>query len=285
MKSWLFLALLGLMWGSSYILIKKGLEGFPPVQVASLRIAIAALAFLPVFLLQRKRMPWSKWKPLLLVGLSGNGIPAILFATAQTHLSSSLTGVLSSLTPLFTFVMALLFYDLPFSRARLLGVLLGLAGATLLILQGAPGGASGQDLVYGLLVVVATLMYALSSNTIKSQLNEVSPLITGSAALIFVGLPALGYLCFTDFWTRIAQPGPALTALGYISILSLGGTVVATLFFVELVRAKDAVFASMVSYLIPLVALGWGFLDGEWIGIVHMLGMTFILAGVYLSRR
>ena len=283
--SWLILTLLALTWGSSYILIKKGLVAFPPEQLASLRISISALAFLPILLFRWKKVDWSRWRALLVVGLAGSGFPAILFALAQTKLSSSLTGVLSSLTPLFTLLLAVLFFNVPFMVRKLFGVLIGLGGASLLILFGSGNASASNSWPFALLVLLACCMYALSSNTVKTYLQEMPSLTLSSVAFSMIGPPALFYLWTTDFPTRLSNHPEGWTSLGYICILSLAGTVIASILFFKLVQIKDAIFASTVSYLIPLVAIAWGLLDGEPITLYHFLGMVLILGGVYLTKR
>ncbi|MCB0679065.1 MAG: DMT family transporter [Saprospiraceae bacterium] len=283
--SWLILGLLALTWGSSYILIKRALVAFSAIQVASLRISISALAFLPLLLWRWRQIDWSRWRSLLIVGLAGSGIPAFCFALAQTRLSSSLTGVLSSLTPLFTLLLGILFFRVPFAWWKTVGVLVGLAGAVLLILKGSEGDPQLSEWWPGLLVVLATSMYALSSNVVKSRLQDLSSLTISSVAFFLIGLPGMAVLLATPFFEQLASQPEARTSLGYVAILSLAGTVMASIFFFKLVQLKDAIFASTVSYLIPLVALFWGVFDHEPVTYLHLLGMGLILAGVYLSRK
>ncbi len=281
--SWAVLFLLSLVWGSSYILIKKGLVVFAPEQLACLRISISSLAFLPIFLLHLRRVDWSKTRYLLIVGLAGSFIPAFLFATAQTKLSSSLTGLLSSLTPLFTLLQAFILFHLPFAWNKMIGVLMGLAGACFLIYFG-PQGAS-QNIWYAGLVIIATFLYAYSSNTVKASLQDMNPLTLSATAFVLVGPPALVYLLTTDVLHIIQSHPEGWAALAYVTLLALAGTVLASFLFFWLVQLTNPVFASSVSYLIPLVALAWGVVDGETITIFHFFGMALILAGVYLARK
>jgi drug/metabolite transporter (DMT)-like permease len=137
----------------------------------------------------------------------------------------------------------------------------------------------------GLLVVFAACCYALSSNTVKAYLQNMQSLTISSTAFVLIGPVGIGLLAATDFFTVMATDPQAWSALGYVLILSLAGTVVASILFFRLVQLKDAVFASTVSYLIPLVALGWGYLDGELLSLAHFIGMAFILFGLYLSRN
>ncbi len=282
--SWALIFLLGVIWGSSYILIKKGLVAFSAEQLASLRIAISMLAFLPFLFWRYQRIDWSKWKYYALIGLTGNFFPAFLFAFAQTQISSSVTGVLSSLTPLFTLLLGLVFFGVVFSWNKTLAVAIGLAGAVMLILYGSESEESSHY-GYAVLVIVATLLYATSVNIVKSYLNEVNATDMSIASFLIVGPPGVFYLFQTDFVEVLATHESGWLSLGYIAILAVVGTVVASVLFYRLVQLTSPVFATMVSYLVPMVALFWGFADGEPISIFHFIGMGLILTGVYISRR
>ncbi len=284
-KSFGLLLALGLVWGSSYILIKRGLEVFSPGQVATLRLSITALFFLPVLVKDFRQMPWSHWKPLLAVGIIGNLAPFFLFALAQTHLSSSLTGIISSLTPLFTMVLGLLFFSVRIPASRGIGILLGLAGAIWLAMSGgSPIDDAGNQILYASLVMLATICYAISANLAKTYLQNISSLQISTLSFIFILPFSLLWLYISGAPGLLAQP-ESWSALGYISLLAFLGTVLASLLFYRLVQLSDALFASSVSYIIPFVALGWGFLDGEHIGWEHFIGMGLILTGLYLGRR
>ncbi len=283
-KSWIILCTLGIVWGSSFILIKRGLEVYSPVQVASLRISISFLAFFPVLLMRLRRIDWSKWPYLCVVGFLGTGVPAFMFAIAQTQVSSSLAGILNSLTPLFTLVLGILIFKNEGMLSKTLGVLLGLVGAALLIFMGKSVGITG-NVWYGLLIVIATMGYGTSVNTVGKFLKDTPSLSINAAAYSLVGFPTIIFLFTTDFLTVLQTEPGAWKALGYISILAIIGTVLATLFFFMMVQWTNPLFASMVTYLIPIVAIIWGFLDGEPISIYHFIGMGLILSGIYLSRR
>lgn len=281
--AWLLLILLALTWGSSYILIKRGLNAFTAEQLACLRVTISALAFLPTFILHFKKVDWSQWKPLLVVGLFGNLFPAFLFANAQTQISSSLAGLLSSLTPLFTLLVGILLFKRPFVWTKTLGIVVGLVGAALLVFFAQRGTVSGNPF-YALFCIAATACYAVSSNTVQSYFNQMNPLTLSAVSFMFIGVPALIYLLLTDVVTTFQTVETAWASLGYISILAIFGTVLASIFFYRLVQMTDAVFASTVSYMVPVIALGWGVVDGEPINLYYFIGLALILAGVYLSR-
>ncbi len=281
---WLLILLLGLIWGSSYILIKRGLESFNAGQVGSLRITITALFFLPIFIYRFKDIDWSKSKYFLVVGFAGSLFPAFLFAFAQTKLSSSLTGVLSSTTPLFTLSLGILFFNTKAIWTKILGVIIGLAGTVFLLFFGKNIGIDG-NIIYGFLVILGCLLYASSLNTINSFLREIDPVITSTVSFMFIGIPAAVYLLQSGFIESMYIEPEAWVSLGYITLLAFFGTFLGSILFFKLVVMTNALFASLVSYLIPIVALFWGFWDGEVITIYHVIGMILILIGVYLSKK
>lgn len=282
--NWGLLLLLGLIWGSSFILIKRGLEGLTAMQVAAGRIAIAMLALLPLAIKHLPKVPRDKWWAILGVGLFGSGIPPFMFAIAQTHINSALTGIINATTPLFAFLLGLLFFGLSFHWLRLSGVLAGLAGSALLILLGtaAPGTATYG---YGLLIVVATICYGTSVNLIGRYLKDVHPITISSVSFIMIGIPALLYLLSTDVLALLQHEAASRIALGYVAILAVVGTAYASIIFFLLTQRTSPLFASTVTYIIPMVALLWGIFDDEPITPYHLAGMALILAGVYLSSN
>lgn len=257
-RAFLTLGILSLIWGTSFILIKKSLGVFPPTQVACLRMSISALAFVPLLVVYRNRMDWSKLPWLLVVGLCSSAIPAFLFANAQQHISSAMAGILNSLTPLFTFVLGILFFKSTFGIYQLIGVLFGLAGAIFLILLGNKSGLEG-GIGWGMLIVLAALCYGTGTNVIGKNLKEMDSMIISSASFGLVGIPLMAYLLIgTDFIQRMQDVPQAWEALGYVTILAMVGTVAASIVFFHLIHRTSPIFGSTVAYLMPLVSLIWG---------------------------
>ncbi len=283
-RSWIVLFGLGAVWGTSYILIKKGLVAFSPTQVACIRIGITALAFLPFFLWHIRKVDWSKWKELFVVGFAGSLFPAFLFAMAQTKISSSLSGILSSLTPLFTLFLGIAFFKVASTWHKVFGVFMGLAGAIwLLIVDRGFGDIEGMG--FGLLVVGACFCYAITSNVVKAYLQEMPTLTISAVSYIMVGIPSIIYL-FTIGFVDVMQHHPAAwQSLGFVAILAISSTVMGSLLFFKLIKDTNVIFASTVSYLIPMVAILWGVFDGEAITLLHFVGMGAILLGVYVARK
>ncbi|TVR85602.1 MAG: EamA/RhaT family transporter [Saprospirales bacterium] len=277
------LFILGLTWGSSYILIKKGLIAFSPLQVAMLRFGLSGLAFAPLAFRYLFKLSATEIWRLVFVGLLGSGLPAILFALAQTRISSSAAGILSSFTPLATYFFGLLFFGLVFYRRKFTGVIIGLAGAILLIVQSNNGEQSG-DVWYGALVLLATICYALNGNLIKHYFQNHSPFLIATMSFSLTGFPVFVLLFATDFTEVLATHPHGWSSLGYLAILAFVGTVAASIVFFKLVQITDALFASSVSYLVPLFAVFWGVVDGENIHLFDLVGMLLILAGIYFSR-
>lgn len=284
-QAWATLIFLSLIWGTSFILIKKSLQAFDPVQVAILRMAISGLAFAPFFFIFIKKLEWHRWKFYILIGVTGSAIPAVLYATAQTHLSSASAGILNSLTPIFTLIIGLLFFKNQTNFKQIAGIVLGFVGATTLILLNSSAGVLGQELFYGFLIVLGTMCYATNVNLIKQYFQHVNSMHLSSFAFVLISIPALLCIPFTDIPRIVVEDPYGQTALFYLILLSVVSTVLALILFYRLVQQTDAVFGASVAYLIPVIALLWGFVDGEVIGYQHLLSLAVIVIGVKLIRK
>ena len=283
-KAIFLLLVLALIWGSSFILIKWALESLSPLQVGAIRILAASLFLSPLAILKLRKLPLKTNLLLLLIGVVGSFGPAFLFAVAQTELPSSLTGVLNALTPLFVIIMGALFFKKRILPATGLGIVVGFVGTSILILGGSAEGIGAFN-AYALLVVLATIMYGVNLNIIKYFLSEIDALAITSVSLLFVGPLAAGVLFSTDFVARISESAQALEGLFYVSLLGVVGTAIALILFNYMVKISDPVFASSVTYLIPIVAIVWGIADGEQLFPIHIVGIALILVGVWLANR
>jgi len=248
-----------------------------------LRITISALLLCPFVITSWKKIDWANWKLYLLVGLLGSGIPSFLFPIGQSEISSSLAGVLNSTTPIFTFLTGIAFFKTRFYWSKLIGILLGIGGTLFLILGQSSDGISSNPM-FALFIIAGTLCYGLNVNCVKSFFQKTDPLQLSSVSFTMIGLPALFYLLFTSHIPTIGE-SQFLISFGSIFILSLFGTVISTILFFRLVQKTNAVLASSVAYFIPIVAIFWGYLDGEVIELLQLVGMGLILLGVYLIRR
>ncbi len=282
--AWFLITILTLIWGTSFILMKKGLVVFSAGEVGALRMVIASLSLLPFAIKHLKSVEPARWKFLVGSGLLGNFIPAFLFAYAETRLASGLAGVLNSLTALFTLLVGAMLFKQAITWMRVLGILIGILGTAILIFSG-NGSADLNNKYYGLYIVVATICYGGSVNIIKHRLGGLKPIIISSLALLTVGPLALVYLFTTDFMYKLQHVPGAWEAFIYIAILAVFSTAIALVLFNRLIHISTTLFASSTTYLIPIVALMWGVLDGESIQLWHYVGMVVILAGVFIVNR
>ena len=281
-KNYLTLLFLATVWGSSFILMKKGLLVFSDVQVAALRLFIAFLSLVPFLFRAFKKVSKKHIFPIVIMAFFGNGIPAFLFTKAQTQLDSSLVGILNSLVPLFTLLLGIYFFKSRPSKTNIAGVVLGLFGAVFLTLFSMGGGVEINN--YVLLVVLATVMYAVSINVIKKYLQDIDALSITALAFSIIGPLSAFYIFNADFLT-LAKTDQGVEALLYIALLAVVGTSSAVVIFNKLISRSSAIFASSVTYLIPIIAILWGAFDGEIITMHHILAVAIILSGVYLVNK
>lgn len=280
---WVLLSILSLIWGSSFILIKKGLIGLTPIQLGSLRIIFAGLFLILVGFKSLSKISFQQWKFIALTALFGTFIPAYLFAIAQTEIDSSVSSILNSLTPLNTLVIGSLAFGLHFRRNQIIGVIIGLIGSALLILNGAMNHPE-QNYYYALLVIIASVCYATNVNLVKKHLFGMAPLSITTGNFLVMLLPSTLILYFTDFLDVVSMPQVQHSML-FIVILGVIGTGIANIIFFKLIQLSSPVFATSVTYLIPIVAFFWGLLDNEMLTPIQFFGAFIILIGVYLSAK
>lgn len=282
--AWGLLFILALIWGSSFILIKRGLAVYSPGELGALRIISAATFLLPLSIPKLKNLQARNWKLLFTIGLVGSFIPAFLFALAQTQLNSSLTGVLNALTPLCVVIIGALSFGMSFKVKDGIGIAVAFIGIVLLLFVGSENHV-GEINYYAVFVLIATICYGLNLNIIKKYLGHLSPVLITSVSLLLVMPMAVVYLIFaTDFSEKVATAEGAYLALFYILILGVLGTAVALILFNKLVQLTTPIFTSFVTYLIPIVAVIWGVLDGEILLFGHYAGMVAIILGVYIAN-
>lgn len=256
---------------------------FSSSQVAAMRMFIAFLFIIPFSFKYVKASEAKDWYKFLGIGLFGNFIPAFLFTAAETGISSSLTGMLNALTPFFTLIIGVLLFQAKIQANKIIGIVVGLVGAIGLLI---PENISslGTNLNYGGYVVLSTLFYGTSVNLIRKYAGNYHSITTTCWAMLLVGPLGGIYLAFTDFSSAIAHPH-FWHSLGYVCILAIAGTALSVMIFNLLVKNTGTLFSSSVTYLIPIVAIMWGFLDGEIISLGQILSIGVILLGVYLINR
>ncbi len=280
-QNWAVFVLLAFVWGGSFILIKKGLIHFSPIQVGAMRIALSAIAFIPIFLISRVAFPKGKVLIVTLVVLTGNGIPAFLFALAETRLGSAVTGVLNSLTPVFALVMGVFFFGTKLKKHHLLGLLLGCIGITVLMI----GERDWQVSSYVLFVVLGTLCYGISANLVKRYCQDIHPIALTTVGFFFLGCISIIVLWLTGAGSIIAQADTWRVSMPSLILLAFACTVFANILFYSLIQRTSAIFGSAIAYAIPCMALVWGSVDGEHITWFQFAGFGFIVAAVYALRR
>lgn len=281
--AWVLLFILASIWGSSFILIKKGLLSLAPEELGSLRIVTASACLLPFALQRISNVEKRKIKALTASGFLGSLIPSFLFAIAQTRLESSITGVLNALVPIFTILIALAFLGQKQSRKVWLGVVLGFIGTSILVTAG--NGNLGGINSYALLVVLATICYASNLNLISVHLSSLPALTITSISLMMVGpLAAIHLFFFTGFLEKFGYVDGMVLATIYISLLGVLGTSVALVIFNHILQLTSPLFVSSVTYIIPVIAVIWGVVDGETLSPYHFLGMAGVGIGVYVAN-
>jgi len=280
---WILLIGLSVIWGSSFILIKKSLEHFNPYEVGALRVLISGIVLMPYAVSKIKQFPRKHLKWLILAAVSGNFIPMFLFPMAETEISSSIAGIINSMMPIFVIIVGSLVWKFSTSRRQLLGVLVSFSGACILALG---GGDSGElKIVPILLLLLATLMYAISTTTVKSKLYEVPATVMSAFVFSFVLIfPSLIALVLSGFFRDFDLNEGTLQGLGFVAMLSVFGTGLAMMMNYKLLSVSTPLFASTVTLLMPIVAIIWGILDGEKLTLMQSVGALIILAGLIFLR-
>jgi drug/metabolite transporter (DMT)-like permease len=285
LKAVLLLIALALIWGTSFILIKQGLKAFAPTQVATLRVTAAFIFLFPIALTKLKGLKANDFFLLLVSGMMGIFIPAFMFSIAQTKIDSSLAGILNTLSPICTMIIGATFFKQRFTGSAVIGLLIGLGGTVMLMLSRDGTNITGIN-YYTLLIVAACFMYGINLNWVKFRIHGLPPLTITSVSIMLIGPLAVIYLFgFTDFTTRLGTVEGSWKAFGYVVLLGCMSTAVATFLFNHLVKISTPLFASSVTYLMPIVSVAWGLLDKEKLYAGHYIGMAAILGGVYLANR
>jgi drug/metabolite transporter (DMT)-like permease len=253
-------------------------------QVASLRIIFSGIVLLPIAIKHFKTIPKNKLFVIFLSGVQGSLLPAYLFCLAETKIDSSLAGSLNALTPVFVIIMGALFFNNKVSTNKVLGICISFIGSALLFFA-QPKFAQDSNVWFVLLVVAATIMYGINVNMVGKYLNGIPSLHIAAIALSLNAIPALIVLYFTGYFSQDILSEPMLLATGYTFILGVLGTAFASVFFYVLMKRAGMVFASMVTYAIPAVAVGWGVYYGETVGWKQIVCLAIILSGVYIANR
>ncbi len=284
LRKWGTLIILSVIWGSSYILIKKGLTGLTPVQLGSLRVIITTLLIAPIGYNKIKHIPKNKMKWVAISAFVGSFFPAYLFAFAETEISSSVTAVMVSLTPLFTLLISVIIFGEELLKKQVIGVIIGFLGIVVLINNELL--SSSFNILYVMFIVLAAFCYAVNANLLKYKLPNIPALGIVFMSFIFMFIPAFIVLFFSDFPFSDFTSNPLIIeSIVYIVILALFGTAIAKVMYIKLLAISTPVFSVSTTYLMPVVAIFWGLLDGEEFKLTQFIGTSIILIGVYLVTK
>lgn len=283
-SKWFILSILTLTWGSSFILIKKSLEAFTPYQIGSIRVIVSGLLLMGIGIPAIRKMDKKTIGWMVFAGALGNFVPMFLFPMAQLRVSSSMAGILDTLVPVFVLILGFSFFKMRSKTIQWIGTVVGFIGAAILMYFSADS-SGDSDIGYSLLIVLATVCYAASALIVNQKLQHVPSLQLSASVFTVWMFPSIVILLFSGFFREFQATSAQLHGLGYLSILSIVGTALAMLLYFRLIQTTSAVFASMVTYLIPIVAVFWGLLAGESFNIWYVLGGALILSGIYLVQE
>ncbi|NBV56824.1 MAG: DMT family transporter [Bacteroidetes bacterium] len=274
------LGLLAIIWGSSFILMKEGLKFYSSYQIAAMRISFSGLALIPFINWKKLDIKRSDYKYFIISGFLGSAIPAFLFPLAQTRISSSLAGAINGLTPLFALIIGVIFLGVKFSRLKAFGVIFGLAGAVFLII--------GQDIQFEfshvMMAIVATLCYGINVNIIKQKLDSYPPLLVAALPLAIISIAGFAVLGYFGLNINVNDM-QFVYSFGATLLLAFIGTSISLIMFNRLIQQTNTIFATSVTYLIPIVALFWGLFDHEQILYNYFIGLLFILGAIWMIRK
>jgi drug/metabolite transporter (DMT)-like permease len=263
--------------------MKVSNQALTPWQIAALRIFSAGLVFIPFGLFHLKKIPVSNTGLLVVTGFLGNLLPAFCFAIALLKIDSSITGILNSLTPLCVVLTGVFIFGDKVKAKKIGGVAVGFAGLLLITLT--QKNISLNNAGYSSLILLATLSYGFNVNLVSHYLKEIKPLYIATISLTFMSLPAGLLLWQQDFFRLDFSDSRIQWAIINCLLLGIVGSSIATFLFYLLVQKASGLFASLVTYGIPFVALFWGILDGETVSFISIICLSLILFGVYLANQ
>lgn len=284
LNKWFYLAALSFIWGSSFILIKKGLVGLTAIELGSIRIIISAFVLIPFTFNRLKEITFKQWKWIIISAFVGSFFPAFLFAFAEQEIDSSVASILNSIVPLNTIIIGLVLFGIKSTKRQIIGVLLGFFGAYQLIISGINLNPD-QNYFYSGLVIVCSFLYAFNVNIIKKYLQELSAVAIATGHFIVILIPSIIVLLLSDFNFEKLQNPQTQTSLFYVTLLAIFGTTLAKILFNKLINISSAVFASSVTYSMLIVSIFWGVMDGEKFSINQLFATIIIVIGILLTNK
>lgn len=283
-KKWFYLAILSLIWGSSFILIKKGLVGLNSVQLASLRMIFAASVIYIYSYNSIKKIPKKSWKWIVITAYLGTFFPVYLISYGQTEIESGLASIITTVTPINTLIIGIIFFSLTFSIKQLLGLFIGLVGAVLLLYEASETNLN-SNIYFSFFIYLTTVGYAASVNLIKKYLTNIPPEAVTAGIFLSISPPAIIVLYFSDFTDLNFQDPLILKSIFFVLVLGVLGSAIAQTLFNKFVKISSPIFASAVTYTMPVVAIFWALIDGEILSIMQFFATAIILIGVYLVNK
>lgn len=283
-KKWFYLAILSLIWGSSFILIKKGLVGLNSVQLASLRMIFAASVIYIYSYNSIKKIPKKSWKWIVITAYLGTFFPVYLISYGQTEIESGLASIITTVTPINTLIIGIIFFSLTFSIKQLLGLFIGLVGAVLLLYEASETNLN-SNIYFSFFIYLTTVGYAASVNLIKKYLTNIPPEAVTAGIFLSISPPAIIVLYFSDFIDLNFQDPLILKSIFFVLVLGVFGSAIAQTLFNKFVKIASPIFASAVTYTMPVVAIFWALIDGEILSIMQFFATAIILIGVYLVNK
>ena len=283
-KKWFYLAILSLIWGSSFILIKKGLVGLNSVQLASLRMIFAATVIYIYSYNSIKKIPKKSWKWIVITAYLGTFFPVYLISYGQTEIESGLASIITTVTPINTLIIGIIFFSLTFSIKQLFGLFIGLVGAVLLLYEASETNLN-SNIYFSFFIYLTTVGYAASVNLIKKYLTNIPPEAVTAGIFLSISPPAIIVLYFSDFTELNFQEPLILKSIFYVLVLGVFGSAIAQTLFNKFVKIASPIFASAVTYTMPVVAIFWALIDGETLSIMQFFATVIILIGVFLVNK
>ena len=284
LNKWFYLAALSFIWGSSFILIKKGLVGLTAIELGSIRIIISAFVLIPFTFNRLKEITFKQWKWIIISAFVGSFFPAFLFAFAEQEIDSSVASILNSIVPLNTIVIGLVLFGIKSTKRQIIGVLLGFFGAYQLIISGINLNPD-QNYFYSGLVIICSFLYAFNVNIIKKYLQELSAVAIATGHFMVILIPSIIVLSISDFNFEKLQNSQTQTSFFYVTLLAIFGTTLAKILFNKLINISSAVFASSVTYSMLIVSIFWGVMDGENFSINQLFATIIIVIGILLTNK
>ena len=284
-KKWIYLIALSLIWGSSFILIKKSLIGLSPLQVGSLRIVFSSIMIFLIAFNKIKTIQKDKWRWIAVSAVIGTFFPAFLFAFAETQIDSAVAAILNSLVPMNTVLIGLAVFKISTTKTQSVGVIIGFIGTSVLIISGSDLNPD-QNYLYSGLVIICSILYATNVNLIKKYLYDVNAVAIAAGQFFVIFVPSIIVLVYSGFFDLEFRNNDLLyDSLLYVLLLSFFVTAMAKILFNKLIQISSPVFASSVTYSMLIVSVLWGILDGELFNINQAVATILIIIGVYLSNK